>query len=447
MRKKLLFPVLFLVLTILILFSIPSFVFAEPIVLHTPIYVNGATGNDGWDGTSPTFTTGKTGPKAKIIAGIGAVSDGGIVYVADGTYNENLVIELSSKTISIVGTGSSKPIIDGNGIGSVIKVSHGTGAEDDLLVLRNLAINNGSADWGGGIRSSIHLEVYDCNIYNNHASIGGGGIYSNNNTLIDGCNISNNRAASGVYGGGIYFTNGSANATLTITDSIISNNSAGDPGSGIFGWGGGIYNIGGIIEITGSQIINNSAASRGGGIYHTSINQVTIHNSSIANNTAPEGAGIYDSSTTTVYAQNNWWGTSTGPGGNINDPDTGKLANGSGNTIFGHVFFDSWLTYDPFALAAAAGTLTEPVWIRTLPMTCYRVWINEDNKFQFIFWYPYRDNNWVRIFDMSGKIVYEIDMPYDNPNLIVDLPGGEYTVKTFNIDKVNPIQTFVIGKP
>ncbi len=82
-----------------------------------------------------------------------------------------------------------------------------------------------------------------------------------------------------------------------------------------------------------------------------------------------------------------------------------------------------------------------------MPMTCYRVWINEDNKFQFIFWYPYRDNNWVRIYDMSGKMVLEIDMPYDNPNLIVDLPDGMYTVKTFNIDKVNPIQTFVIGKP
>jgi len=48
---------------------------------------------------------------------------------------------------------------------------------------------------------------------------------------------------------------------------------------------------------------------------------------------------------------------------------------------------------------------------------------------------------------MSGKMVLEIDMPYDNPNLIVDLPDGMYTVKTFNIDKVNPIQTFVIGKP
>jgi hypothetical protein len=86
-------------------------------------------------------------------------------------------------------------------------------------------------------------------------------------------------------------------------------------------------------------------------------------------------------------------------------------------------------------------------WVRTMPMTCSRVWINEDNKFQFVFQYPYRDNNWVRIYDASGKMVYEIDMPYDDPNLIVDLPGGTYTVKTFTVGSTEPLQTFVIGKP
>jgi hypothetical protein len=88
----------------------------------------------------------------------------------------------------------------------------------------------------------------------------------------------------------------------------------------------------------------------------------------------------------------------------------------------------------------------EPVWVRTQEMTCKQVWVNEDNKFQFSFIYPYRDNNWVRIYDMTGKMVYEIDMPYDNPNIIVDLPDGMYTVKTFTVGSGEPIQTFVIGK-
>ncbi len=108
---------------------------------------------------------------------------------------------------------------------------------------------------------------------------------------------------------------------------------------------------------------------------------------------------------------------------------------------------DSAVIIDNFPFSATGNTTyIEPVWVRTMPMTCSHVWINEDNKFQFIFWYPYRDNNWVRIYDMSGKLVFEKDLPYDNPNLIVDLPNGMYTVKTFHVDPTTPIQTFVIGK-
>jgi hypothetical protein len=47
---------------------------------------------------------------------------------------------------------------------------------------------------------------------------------------------------------------------------------------------------------------------------------------------------------------------------------------------------------------------------------------------------------------MAGNMVYEIDIPYDNLNIIVDLPGGTYTIKTFH-GNVAPIQEFVIGKP
>jgi hypothetical protein len=97
------------------------------------------------------------------------------------------------------------------------------------------------------------------------------------------------------------------------------------------------------------------------------------------------------------------------------------------------------------AFTLATTPSIEPVWVRDREMTCKRVWI-EDGKFRFSFIYPYADNNWVKIYDMTGKLVYEVDMPYDNPNIIVDLPDGMYTVKTFN-DQPEPIQTFIIGKP
>lgn len=87
----------------------------------------------------------------------------------------------------------------------------------------------------------------------------------------------------------------------------------------------------------------------------------------------------------------------------------------------------------------------EPIWVRTMPMTCWQVWINEDNMFEFIFWYPYKDNNWVRIYDMEDNLVFEIDLPLNDPNLIADLPDGFYTVKTFHHDTL--LQEFLIGKP
>ncbi|MCJ7472454.1 MAG: DUF6273 domain-containing protein, partial [Actinobacteria bacterium] len=115
-------------------------------------------------------------------------------------------------------------------------------------------------------------------------------------------------------------------------------------------------------------------------------------------------------------------------------------------------FSGSGSSSDPYIItnpssAAEKVIVEEPLWVRTMPMTCWQVWVNEDNNFQFIFWYPYKDNNWVQIFDMEGNMVYEVDIPLDDPNLIVDLPDGMYNVKTFRFDPEDPIQEFLIGKP
>jgi hypothetical protein len=88
----------------------------------------------------------------------------------------------------------------------------------------------------------------------------------------------------------------------------------------------------------------------------------------------------------------------------------------------------------------------ETVWVRDHSLTCYQVWVNENDNFQFAFWYPYADNNWVKIYDANGSEVFSIDMPIDNPQFEVSLPDGTYIVKTFNIDQANPIETFNISK-
>jgi hypothetical protein len=52
----------------------------------------------------------------------------------------------------------------------------------------------------------------------------------------------------------------------------------------------------------------------------------------------------------------------------------------------------------------------------------------------------------LRFMTWGGKEVFSFDMPYDNPNLMVDLPDGIYTLMTFTVGSTEPIQEFVIGK-
>jgi hypothetical protein len=88
----------------------------------------------------------------------------------------------------------------------------------------------------------------------------------------------------------------------------------------------------------------------------------------------------------------------------------------------------------------------EKSWVRDHEITCSQVWINEDNNFEFIFWWEYANNNWVKAYNMEGNEVFSIDMQYGNTTFVMDLPDGVYTVKTFH-DKPEPIQIFAIGKP
>jgi hypothetical protein len=88
----------------------------------------------------------------------------------------------------------------------------------------------------------------------------------------------------------------------------------------------------------------------------------------------------------------------------------------------------------------------EVPWVRNNEMTCYQVWINENNTFEFVFWWEYANNNWVKIYDINGNEVFSIDMEIGNAHFEANLPDGTYMVKTFH-DQPEPIQEFIISKP
>jgi len=138
-----------------------------------------------------------------------------------------------------------------------------------------------------------------------------------------------------------------------------------------------------------------------------------------------------------------------------NDENYAFLFNGTWTDLSNSLFFvDGYIVeYDEIIpdqsnssdLENTSGD-TEKTWIRNHEMTCFQVWINEDNNFEFVFWWVYANNNWVQIYDMAGNLVWETDFPKNEPHFEVDLPDGMYTVKTFH-EYGHILQEFVIGKP
>ena len=249
---------------------------------------------------------------------------------------------------------------------------------------------------------------------------------------ITGITIS---GSNSVNGGGIENLAG----IITITNCTISGNIAENIG-------GGICNHSGSITIINSTISGNSAVNMGGGIYNNE-GDITVTNCTISGNTATHNSrGIYNwSSSKTVNAKSNWWGSATGPQNYSYNPK------GTGDSINGNIDYIPWLTNPPgYAEPEDEEADGEEIiipWVRDREMTCYQVWINEDNNFEFVFWWEYKNNNWVKIYDMQGAEVFSIDMKKGHARFEADLPDGMYTVKTFHIGFEKPIQEFLIGKP
>ncbi|HZE62656.1 MAG TPA: hypothetical protein VE056_02195, partial [Pyrinomonadaceae bacterium] len=115
-------------------------------------------------------------------------------------------------------------------------------------------------------------------------------------TSISGVTISGGRETTGVGGGGII--SGARNNSLTVSNSVISGNSA--TGSGSFG-GGGICHTGGNLTITGTTFSSNSTSTSGGGISYSagdpagssgSAGTLIVSGSTFTSNTAnSSGAG------------------------------------------------------------------------------------------------------------------------------------------------------------
>lgn len=121
--------------------------------------------------------------------------------------------------------------------------------------------------WSNGISGSFAFT--DCIFSGNSAPDDGGAVY-NYRGKIDflRCRLESNRAGSGLnhFGGAIFSNN--SESVISVNDCELINNTSGDDG-------GGIWNAGGMISVTGSTFANNktgtSSTHQGGAIFNTNV--------------------------------------------------------------------------------------------------------------------------------------------------------------------------------
>lgn len=105
---------------------------------------------------------------ATIQEGIAAAVDGDMVVVAPGTYPENIRFE--GKNIVLRSMNPLDPevvhatIIDGGGVDSTVSFS---GTETASCILEGFTIQNGHADYGGGVRGGTEITHTLATIRNN----------------------------------------------------------------------------------------------------------------------------------------------------------------------------------------------------------------------------------------------------------------------------------------
>ncbi len=305
----------------------------------------------------------------------GAISTIGKTTVADSTFTANAAAGyggaiFSDATLTIAGSTLSANTAGGSGgavssnralivtdtiVSGNTATDHAGGAflaGTSTATLTNTTVSGNTALSGGGMSIYGEMNFVDSVLSGNHAT-SGGGAYSYGNLNFLNCEISGNTASGG---GAVYSRIG---ATLTLSDTTVSNNTADNAGGGIdvnsqseatitdslfsnnsADVGGAIYNRGDL-HLEATAFNNNTAVTDGGAIfnrlYEASVAMTYWADCSLSGNSAgDDGGGIYGIGTQALHLANFTVSSNqaTGRGGGIfsNGPTTITDSSVSGNS-------------------------------------------------------------------------------------------------------------------
>ena len=237
----------------------------------------------------------------------GSLPNGTLIEVQPGVYNEALLINTTSRSLTIRGIGGAgATVVNAGGTGqSAIRIFNASGA----IRIEGLMFRGGTGVQGTGGGFSIadaSPVLMDVVFENNSGFDSGGGVLSRSNAQFSRCFIRNNSAAR--FGGGVVITTGSRPvfSNCQIRDNVSG---TGGPGVGSIGAGGGVHVNDASPTFRSCLITGNQAKFAAGGIFHMGLfgspygpSLLVVEDSEVSNNVVSrysaadnpgEGGGIH----------------------------------------------------------------------------------------------------------------------------------------------------------
>jgi hypothetical protein len=264
-----------------------------------------------------TLKVGGSGSYSTIQSAINEANDGDTILVAQGTYNENIIINKYTniklqggwnKNFTTKIDNNTLTIIDGGGYGSVFNINAYSNISI-ILEIEGFTIQNGISENGGGINagssgedSYLSLTMKNNSIKGNQSSNDGGGVWAyasgtgaKTELTLSNDVISENKSREG---GGIAAASMSGgHLTVSFFNNEITSNLGTEFAAGI--WLNGSAGSTTMATLSYNIISSNSGPSLdGGGVaaYASDANAsttISMNNNFVTKNSAGYGGGIF----------------------------------------------------------------------------------------------------------------------------------------------------------